>query len=171
MVFFTIVGSLYFIFFSGIEFDSNISSSQKIKDLDKKVFWDFTYEKPEKISTDYSVNQIGNDTVRYIFEASLSKKYIYIGQLTIDQSTGFAGNSVYIYILGNRFKVEIDDYSDNVSDDNSNKGYKILSQKIILDKENYQINDSIFGKIEIKFRDNKDNSINESSGFFRGKVH
>lgn len=170
MVFFTMIGSLYFIFFSGIEFDSKISSSQKIKDLNKKVFWGFTYEKSKKISTDYSVNQIGNDTVRYNFEASLSEKYNCIGQCTINQSTGFGGNSVYIYKVGNRFKVEIDDSYDNVADDNSNKGYKILSQKLILNKENYQINDSIFGKVEIKFRDNKDSSIKESSGFFRGKV-
>ncbi|SFI14263.1 hypothetical protein [Halpernia frigidisoli] len=166
-----VITSLYFILFTKIEFQEKIASSKEIKNLDNKIFWDLGYYKPEKISTDFSLGKKKNDTVCHDFSVSQNKNHSQIGYFRLSQSNGFGGNVIQIYKLGNRFRIEMEDVSDNVIENTSKKGYKILSQKLILDKKNYNIKDSIFGEIKIKFRNNEDNSINYGSGFFRTTVN
>ena len=161
------ITSSYFIFFTKIEFQRNISSSNEIKNLNDKIFWDLGFYKPEKISTDFSLNKIKNNIATYDFNASQDKKCGQLEYFRLNQSTGFGGNLITIYRLGSRFRIEMEDFSDNEIQNNSKKGYKILSQKLILNKRNYNIKDSIYGKIEIKFRDNSNSLVNYGSGCFR----
>lgn len=167
---FLIMTLSYFFFFQKINIDSHISNSKEIKNLNKKIFWSLGYPKQSEISTDYTCEINANDTVIYIFNAYLSPKFKSIGTLELATSTGYGGNKVNIYKIGNRFRVDINDYSDNIVEKDINKGYKILSKNLILDKENYKKNDSIFGRIQIKFLNKNTNLINESSGFFKGKL-
>lgn len=161
----------YQFFFTKINFDENIKNDQRIKNLDKKVFWSFGLEqinKPKKISTDFTLDGKQNDTINFTFHASQSEKYKNIGQFQVYSSTGFNGINIFLYRLKNRFRTEIDEFSDNVVE--NEKRFKIISQKLTLDKKNYKKNDSVFGKLEIRFEDLVNNSKTNSISYFRTKM-
>lgn len=163
----------YQFFFTKINFDENIKNNQRIKNLDKKVFWSFGLEqikKPKKISTDFTLDGKQNDTINFTFHASQSEEYRNIGEFQIHFSTGFNGINIFLYRLKNRFRTEIDEFSDNVVENENKKRYKIISQKLTLDKENYKKNDSVFGKLEIRFEDLENNFKTNSISYFRTKM-
>lgn len=161
----------YQFFFTKINFDENIKNDQRIKNLNKKVFWSLGIEqinKLDKISTDFTLDGKQKDTINFTFHASQSEKYKNIGQFQIHFSTGFNGINIFLYRLKNRFRTGIDEFSDNAVE--NKKRFKIISQKLTLDKENYKKNDSVFGKLEIQFEDLINNSETNSISYFRAKM-
>ena len=75
-IFIVILFFSYQFFFTKINFDENIKNNQRIKNLDKKVFWSFRLEqikKPKKISTDFTLDGKQNDTINFTFHASQSE--------------------------------------------------------------------------------------------------
>ncbi|QCX54345.1 hypothetical protein [Elizabethkingia sp. JS20170427COW] len=172
-IFIVIIFFSYQFFFTKINFDKNIKDDQRIKNLDKKVFWNFGFEqinKPKKISTDFTIDGKPNDTINFTFHAYQSEKYRNIGQFQVHFSTGYNGINIFLYRLKNKFRTEIDEFSDNVVENENKKRYKIISEKLTLDKENYKKNDSVFGILEIQFEDLVNNSKTNSISYFRAKM-
>lgn len=172
-IFVVIIFALFHFLFIEINYDKNIKNDQRIKNLDKKVFRSFGFEqisKSDRVSTDFTFDGKQKDTVNFTFHATQSNKCRNVGQFKIHSSTSFNGQNIFIYRLKNRFRTEIEEFSDNYVENEKKKRYKIISQHLILDKEHYNENDSVFGKLEIQFEDVFNNTTISSISYFQTKV-
>lgn len=158
--------SCYYIFLSPVQFDKSISKSKAIKDLDKKIYWSFYKDLKQEVTTDFTLEKNKGDTVIYQCTFNRFNEFPKIENINFHFTTGFNGNQVNIYRIGNRFLTKINDFSDNETGEQE-KRFKILSQKLVLNQREYKANDSIFGSLEIKFLDYQNNSTNKAVGNFR----
>ncbi|MBD8081886.1 hypothetical protein [Chryseobacterium caseinilyticum] len=158
--------------FNSITVDSKISNSQQIKSLDRKIFWNFGFNKPEKNSTDFAIGQKYGDTILFNCYALKSPKIKNLDIITFGFSTGYNGTNVVIFKYGNAFTVDVDDFSDVERTDDFFKQnqYKIIKQKLTLNKENYKTGDSIYGKLELKIKNKETEQIEMASGYFRTEM-
>jgi len=93
--------------------------------------------------------------------------------INIRYSDFFSSHGFSIIYKNKTFHTKIDYITDMVSDQNENLPiYKTIYQRLILNKSNYQVGDSIFGKIDFKI----DEIINDfkiehfGKGSFRAKI-
>jgi len=170
---FTLLFIISYIFwitkFNPLIVDSKISNSQHIKSLDKKIFLNFGFNKPEKNTTDFAIGRKERDTIMFKCYAFISPKIKNLNIINFSFSTGFNGTKVTVFKYANRFSTEIEDFTDVVETDNflkQNK-YKIINQELTVDKEYYKSGDSIFGKLQLEFKNRENHSIETASGYFR----
>jgi hypothetical protein len=92
-------------------------------------------------------------------------------KIIIDYSDGFSSHGFTITCKNKEFTTTTYYHADFNSKEK--KTHKIIYQKLILNKAIYQLNDSIFGKIEFKSIDKYSNNFvkeHNGKGFFRGKI-
>lgn len=94
-------------------------------------------------------------------------------KINIGIGTGFGGRGFMIKYKSNRFFTEPYYSTDIIMDGESKPTYKIIYQKLMLDKSNYKIGDSLYGKIDFKAieYDGFFKKIKHSGkGYFRSKI-
>lgn len=168
--------SFLMLFPDSIFMDEKIKYSHEIDQLKSKklsVFYNFR-KGTESANSDFYLNEKpdNNDEVFFTFYSQLAKRPIPLQFLTFNLSTGYNGVNVEIYKIGNRFRTEVNNFTDNASDTNSTK-YKILHTKLTLDKSDYKTGDSIFGKIKLEIEETgTDQSVRKylSQGVFKSTV-
>jgi len=164
------------LFPDSISIDEKIKYSHEIDQLKSKklsVFYSFG-KGTESVNTDFYLKEKpdNNDEVFFRFYSQLAKKPIPLQFLTFNLSTGYNGVRVEIYKIGNRFRTEINNFTDNASETESTE-YKILHQELTLDKGDYKTGDSIFGKIKLEIEETgTDQSVRKylSQGVFKSTV-
>ncbi|MFD2939874.1 hypothetical protein [Flavobacterium notoginsengisoli] len=93
--------------------------------------------------------------------------------INIGIGNGFGGNGFIINLKNNKFYTEAYYSTDVIIEGETKPTHKVIYQKLILDKANYRIGDSLFGYIDFKsIETDKDNNQTNHSGkgYFRTKV-
>lgn len=167
-----ILAAFYFLSkWKSINFDNNIGNSTEIKNLDKK-FYDHTYLifDSTKVATDFEIFNQQKDTVNFNFTATQSPKYKNLTTFIFKSGDGFVGIDINVLKYKNFFYCFAESYTDNIGTFDFLKPdeYHIKKQKLTLNKENYSIGDSIFGKIELEIKFRPNDSIYNAKGYFRG---
>ena len=90
--------------------------------------------------------------------------------INIGSGNGFAGRGFIINYKDNRFYVKPYYYTCTPSKENVE--YKLIYQKLILDKPKYKEGDSLYGKVDFKIIENNKYRKQEhkGEGYFRAKV-
>ena len=83
--------------------------------------------------------------------------------INIGIGNGFSANGFIIKYKSNKFFTKPYFFTDQIMEGESEPTYKLIYQKLTLDKSNYKIGDSLYGKIDFK-------SI-EYDGFFKKIKH
>ena len=162
--------------------DPNISKELIFKKLDKqkeifsgldnkdslgKRTSDVSYFSGKKINlNDTKYSKFNNCRAYYFFNDTLS--------INIGFSNGFTGRGFIIKYKNKKFYTEGYYSTDVIIEGEIEPTHKIVYQKLTLDKTNYKVGDSLFGKIEFKSIE-KDNNNQETTehfgkGYFRTKV-
>ena len=130
-----------------------IFSAPEQQDSLMKRTSDVEYLGREKLYKNYSKY---NNCRAYFFKSdTLSIK--------IGISSGFAGDGFIIKYKGKKFYTEPYDWTDAIMEGQVEPTYKIVYQKLTLNKSNYKVGDSLYGRIEFK-------SI-ETDGYFKKTEH
>ena len=97
--------------------------------------------------------------------------YIKDGYLTINIGMGsmFGGFGFHIKCTNEKYSIEPYEWSDAEPIGKHNPVFKVIKQSLILNKNKYFMDDSIFGKVDFKIiEDQKITHI--GNGYFRGKI-
>jgi len=93
--------------------------------------------------------------------------------IDIGIGNGFGGHGFVLYYKDNKFITKPYHFTDVVMQGEVDPTYRIVYQKLSLDKSNYNVDDSLYGRIEFKSietgNDNK-NIEHFAIGNFRAKV-
>ena len=93
--------------------------------------------------------------------------------VSIGMGSGFSGSGSQIKYFKKKFYVEPFRWTDASLGKEFESTYKLNKQELILDKVEYKIGDSIFGRIEFESIEtdfNKKRTIKKGKGYFRGKI-
>lgn len=92
--------------------------------------------------------------------------------ISIGYNSGYSGGGYEIDYLYGRYKIQPYAFTDVVPDNRKEPDYKILRQKLTLDKRYYRVGDSLYGKIDFVMLFNDDGKkLNVyGNGYFRTKV-
>ena len=93
--------------------------------------------------------------------------------ITIEFNDGFSSHGFTLNYINKTFYTKINSTTDMVSDQNDNlPNYKTIYQRLILDKNNYQVGDSVFGKVDFKIYEYNNDYKNEyiGKGYFKSKI-
>lgn len=169
-----ILVTLYFLSkWKTINFDNNICNLTEIKNLDKK-FYDHTYLifDSTKVTTDFEIFNKRKDTVNFNFTATQNTKYKNITTFIFNSGDGYIGININVLKYKNFFYCSAESYTDNIGTFDFLKPdeYYIKKQTLTLNRENYSIGDSIFGKIELEIKFRPNDSIYNAKGYFRGII-
>jgi|GEM_PF-1707514 len=169
-----ILGIVYFLSkWKKVNIDENIGKSAEIKQLDKKNFDSlFLIFDSTKVNTDFEIFENKSNTVTFNFDVNKSSKFPNTTFLNFNSGDGFSGVNVNVTKYKKFFHSSIKSYSDVVGTFdflNSDK-YAIKTQKLTLNKSEYNKGDSIYGKIELQIEFKPDHSIYSSKGYFRSVV-
>jgi hypothetical protein len=165
-----------------VNIDSNISKDLVYKELDKqkeifagfekkdslgKRTSDVSYFSGKKINlNDTKYSKFNNCRAYYFFNDTLS--------INIGFSNGFTGRGFIIKYKNKKFYTEGYYSTDVIIEGEIEPTHKIVYQKLTLDKTNYKVGDSLFGKIEFKSIEKNNNSGETTEhfgkGYFRTKV-
>jgi hypothetical protein len=163
----------FFAKWSKVNHDNNISNSIGIKNLDKKIF-DQTYLilDSTRVKTDFEIFKKANDTVSFNFNANKNSEHPNLLTLHLNSGDGFAGVNVEVYKYKNFFYTSVESYTDNrkTFDFLEPDSYVVKKQKLTLNKSDYKKGDSIFGKIELEIKFTPNDSIYNSTGYFKNIV-
>lgn len=157
---------IYSFIFKSVSIDRSIKQ-KALQELNSKKYFSF-FDNNTKVTTDFSLEQDKTDTVYWqctINEANILKF------IDFHVGDGYSGMNISLIKLANRYRISIQDYTDNLNSVNSK--YEIIHQNLTLDKENYKKGDSIFGRIDLKILEkrNKEKLIHTAGGYFKGKVN
>ncbi|MEO8886150.1 MAG: hypothetical protein ABI367_08815 [Mucilaginibacter sp.] len=90
-------------------------------------------------------------------------------RINIGYSYGFGGKGFNIICADDKYSVIPYQTTDQPSKEKTKPTYKIIKQKLILNKSRYMVGDSIFGYVDFKLiEDQKITHIGK--GYFRGKI-
>ena len=164
-----------------VEIYSGIAKDSIYKELDKQaeIFSEFeeidslmrrtsdvAYFSGEKINLKDDKNSKFNNCRAYFFHSDTLSVDIGIGN-------GFSGWGFIINYKNNKFYTEPYSYTDVIYEGEAESTYKIVYQKLTLDKPTYKLGDSLYGRIEFKSIE-KTNFLNKTEHFaignFRTKV-
>lgn len=93
--------------------------------------------------------------------------------ISIGTADGYSGNGINLIIKNDSYTSRYYKFSDILSYDDKEPQHKTLYQNLILDKDKYNLNDSIYGFISFKSRyiDERNDTLYVSAkGHFRGIV-
>ena len=93
--------------------------------------------------------------------------------INIGIGTGFGGHGFIINCKGKKFYTEPYFWTDAIDPGAVEPTYKIVYQKLILDKANYSLGDSLYGHIDFKsieVDEQHDTTDHFDKGYFRTKV-
>ncbi|MGN7989638.1 hypothetical protein ACTJKC_19995 [Pedobacter sp. 22226] len=93
--------------------------------------------------------------------------------IRIGISDGFAGQGLNIKYRNKKFSAEAYQFTDFIIEGETKPIQKVINQKLILNKLNYSVGDSLFGRIEFKsieINNQGDTVLNVGNGNFRTKV-
>lgn len=114
---------------------------------------------------------IGNKYYRFNkCKARMTTDTLYIN---IGMGSGFSGSGSQIKYFKKKFYIEPYHWTDASIGKEFESTYKLNWQSLILDKVEYKIGDSIFGRIEfesIEIDFNKKQTIKKGKGYFRGEI-
>jgi predicted RND superfamily exporter protein len=172
IVFVIISSCLVFLFIynlKGVKVDNKIKE-KVIKNLKTKKKISFLNDR-KPVSTDFSLVKNNTDTVYWQCNINEWEKLKSVQEINFHIGDGFSGKNINIIKLSNKYKIFIEDFSDN--NNIHPKKYYIENQNLILDKKNYNKGDSIFGKIDftIKEKIDKEYSIYYARGYFKGRIN
>jgi hypothetical protein len=149
--------------------------------LDKKIEYEYNFakQKPDTLRGSSGVDyKVIGDAHQNKFSTLYKCKSYFSGdtlKINIGIGNGHAGNGFIISYLNNRFYTAPYLYSLTVNGvEDSASEYRIVHQSLILDRLNYQIGDSIWGKIKFKsIETNIDKKEIEhiGEGYFRAKIN
>lgn len=88
--------------------------------------------------------------------------------ILIDNFNGYYGNSIVIKLYKNQFKTKYSELSDVILPESIKDSISLLKTQLILNKKNFKINDSIYGKVYLKLIYNNENV--DVNGYFRTKI-
>jgi len=174
ILFISIFGILYFLSkWNKINVDENIGKSSGIKNLNSKVFdHTFLIFDTANVKTDFKVLENESDTVTFNFNAAQSPKSKNLYFLTFNSGDGFAGVNINIFKYRNFYYTKAESYTDvkKTFDFLEPARYIVEKQKLTLNKSEYKIGDSIFGKIELQIKFKALDTLINSNGYFRGII-
>lgn len=148
--------------------------NEAIRTLDNKVYFSFNnYSGNESriATTDFSFEK-KSDTVFFECYIDKNKYFNDIQTISFKSGDGFSGIIIEIMKINNFYRAHINQYSDNPKI-LKNSGYRILRKNLILDKSNYKLGDSIFGKFQLtveKLNQGKNVNVYNINSVFRSKV-
>jgi len=160
--------------------DNKISKNNIFKKLDKEKEIFSVLEKDTLMRKTIAVDYINNRNPNYDI-----KKYSNLNNcrssfwkkdtlsIHIGISDGFCGSGFTIFVKNDKFYTKPYYFTDNISVGEKQSTYKIICQKLTLNKSNFIIGDSVYGKIDFKSveTDNRNEVINHSGvGYFRTKI-
>ncbi len=160
--------------------DSKISKNEIFKKLDNEKEKFSAFERDTLMRKTSDVAYINNQNPSYDI-----KKYSKINNcrayfwkkdtlsIKIGIGNGFTGRGFIILIKNNEFYTEPYYSTDVIIEGEKKSVYKIIYQKLTLNKLNLKIGDSIYGKIDFKSieTDNQNKVISHTGlGYFRTKV-
>jgi hypothetical protein len=159
--------------------DSKIDENKIYKELNKQKEIFFMLEKRDSSKRSSDVYYFAGENLN--FKDQYSKNYnceAYFPLsdtliINIGQNSLFRGKGFKINLIDNKFHIQTYETSDLIDEFEVLPTYKIIYQKLILDKANYKIGDSLFGKVEFKSieTDQDNNQIQHfGKGYFRTKV-
>ncbi|QNN44035.1 hypothetical protein [Pedobacter roseus] len=93
--------------------------------------------------------------------------------IDIGISDGFTGSGLNIKYKNKRFNAEAYEFTDVIIEGEVKPKQKVINQKLVLNKANYKIGDSLFGRIEFKsieINNQGDTILHISNGNFRTRV-
>jgi hypothetical protein len=156
---------IYFYFFNSETVINRSVKEVANSELNTKVF--YSSNQSRKVSTDFDLYGKSPDSVYSIVNSACTINKFPLQYFTISAGDGFSGIQLKIYNLLGRNNIKLEQYSDNLN--SKLPKYKILEQKLILDKYNYDQGDSIFGRIELKIV-GETGSLYTPKFFFRTKI-
>ncbi|MEN5306365.1 hypothetical protein ABE425_02550 [Chryseobacterium cucumeris] len=174
-----ILGFLVFIIgkfilvWNSVEVDHSLSQKTLFKSFDQQKQTSIWGSESEDIKTNDFKTKSDSISPAY-YSCSITENPML--NVTFSVGDGFSGGGFQIDIFQSRYKISPYSYTDNVKlFDFLDTGeyYKVLDNKLILDKESYQKGDSIFGYTELKVqrRYGPEKYIEEGKGYFKGKVN
>lgn len=150
---------------SEVKVDAEIKKEAVYKELDKQkeIFLESEDDSSAKRSSDvfyYAGEEKRGGKFNKCQAAFSNSDTLFID---IGSNGGLGGHGCVITCVNRKFNTQPYYWDDQISDDDVEPTYGIISQKLILDKASYNTGDSLYGRIEFK-------SI-EKSGFSRGREH
>ncbi|KAF2513688.1 hypothetical protein EYY60_05535 [Flavobacterium zhairuonense] len=160
--------------------DNKISRNKIYKELDKqndipnhfsknttvtKKSSGVSYYYGERINLNDKYSKYYNCEANFLLSDTLKIDIGYVG--------GYSGSGFIIKLKNDKFYTEAYSYDDVVYEDETKSTYNLIYQKLILDKQNYKVGDSLYGNIEFKSieTDHKNNRIQHfGKGYFRTKI-
>ena len=162
-------------------FDTNISKAPIYAQLDKQKELFSAFEKQDSLmrrtsDVEYSTGKTMNVGEFNNLKVNNCRAYYHQSDtLSIDIGigTGFGGRGFRIEYKDKRFYAEPYFSTDVIIPGEPDPTYKIVYQKLTLDKSNYKPGDSLYGYIDFKADEtNKDNKATEhwGKGYFRARI-
>ncbi len=160
-----------------VTIDPKISNDSVYKrmDTEEEIFSTFEKDRTRKKSTDVQY-LIGNENADKYSKMNNCRAYFNKSDtliVDIGISSGFVSSGFIIKYKGNKFFTEPYYDDDIVFEGEPFETYKLVYQKLNLNKTNYKAGDSLFGKIEFKSIETdleKKKHEHTGNGFFRAKV-
>ena len=167
-------------YWSNVTFDQAISNNNVYSKMDKEDFV-YSFYDPNTIKTNnirYTQKAISrtnelvkdNSFINYDCIAKLEKS----NMLTIDIGlhSYFSGSGFNLSVNGSKFIVQPYSYTDVVLENETVPTYKILSQKLTLNKPSYKVGDSLYGSVEFRIIETNEKlqTKHAANGFFRTKI-
>lgn len=141
-------------------------SALEMQDSSMKRTSDVSYFSGHKLNLQDDKYAKFNNCRAYLFHSDTLLIIIGIGN-------GFGGHGFIISYKSEKFYAEPYLTTDVISPDEEKPTYKIVYQKLILDKASYSLGDSMYGHIDFKsIETDKENNTTEhfGKGYFRTKV-
>lgn len=167
--------------FDRYEIDENIQNNKIFENLNKTQEFDFGYDfrkikKNQKRSNNLKITtELGGIKNHYDEFNSESFFYTHFDNkrtdtiiLLIDNFNGYSGEGITLKIYKNYFKLEYLQSGDMIINTKKRDSIKIFESSLKLNKKKYQLNDSIYGYLNLKMEKNKER-IN-ATGYFRTKI-
>jgi hypothetical protein len=127
-----------------------IFSATEKQDSSKKRTSDVSYFRGKKIDLNKSENSKFNNCRAYYFRSDTLS-------INIGFSNGFSGRGFIIKYKNEKFYTEAYHHTDMIIEGLVEPTHKIVYQKLTLDKVNYKLGDSLYGKIEFKSIETENN--------------
>lgn len=147
-----------------VTIDNNISQDSVYKRLDNEEEI-FSFHEKDTVGKKTSDVEYLNDNNKYS-KMNNCRTFFYKSDtllINIGIADGFTGRGFIIKYKSKRFFTKPFHFTDQIMEGESEPTYQLIYQKLTLDKPNYKVGDSLFGKIDFI-------SI-ESDGFFKKIKH
>ena len=164
-----------------VSIDADLSKNSVYKQLDEEKEIFSLYEKQDSLAkrtsgvSYFSGRSIDLDDTRYTKYNNCRAYYFKTDTLLINIGfgTGFGGSGFIIHYKDKKYYTQAYNFTDVIIKGEVKPTHKIVYQKLILDKTDYAVGDSLFGKIEFKSieTDNEGEGTEHfGKGNFRTKV-